>query len=178
MLIQNRSITDVRGEASIGVVANSYAVGRILACCAMVALLAQVRVPLTPIPMTLQLLGVMLAGFWLPPVSAGAAMLLYLLLGVAGLPVFAFGSLGLVGPTGGYLVGFLVAAVAISAMRGRSRSWARLLFSGALGALVVFGLGVLWQVSVFGWSLSTALGLGVTPFVPKAVVELGLAVDT
>jgi len=178
MTTRNRSIIGTQLGGGVRILASSHAIGRVVGCCAMVAVFAQVRVPLTPVPMTLQLLGVLLAGFWLPPVSAAAALLLYLLLGVAGMPVFAYGSLGLVGPTGGYLVGFLVAAVAISTVRGRSRSWVRLLSAGAMGVFVVFGLGALWQVSVFGWSWSTAMELGVTPFVAKAVIELGLAVAT
>ncbi len=101
---------------------------------------AQIRVPVpgSEVPMTLQLLAVLLAGFALPPSHAVGGMLLYLACGTVGFPVFVPGSMGLLGPTGGYIVGFVVAVWLVSALKGGPRaSVFRLLVVGAAAAAVV-----------------------------------------
>ena len=150
-----------------------------VAGCFLVCLAAQVRVP-TPfsdVPMTLQVLAVLLVGFALPASPAVAAMLLYLGCGAAGLPVFAAGPAAIIGPTGGYLVGFVAAAWIVSmAKGGRDAGFFRLLAAGAAGLAVVFAFGVGWRVVWFGGDLSFAVATGFTPFAAKAVVEVLLAV--
>src|ERR1700757_150507 len=96
------------------------------------AVSAKVQVPFYPVPMTLQTLVVLILGAAFGARLAGATVALYLLEGLIGLPVFAGDIAGpayMAGPTGGYLIGFLVAAVAIGflAERGWDRSGARLL---------------------------------------------------
>ena len=104
-------------------------------------------------------------------------MLLYLLCGAAGLPVFAPGSAGLIGPTGGYIVGFLAAAWLVSVLKGGSRAgFARLLGAGAAGTLTVFLLGFAWRVFWFGGGVQLAIATGLAPFALKTGVELLLAV--
>ena len=139
-------------------------------------------VPGTDVPMTLQLAAVLILAFSLPALQAMAAIGLYLASGVAGLPVFA-GAGGLLGPTGGYLVGFLIAAWLVSTLRGRGRAgWWRLLASGAAGTVVVFAFGVLWRIVLFRgagpWAGDVTLAVitGVAPFVLKAMLELLFAV--
>ena len=126
--------------------------------------------------MTLQLLAVLLTGFALPPPRAIAAILLYLVCGAAGLPVFAPGSMGLIGPTGGYIVGFVMAAWLVSVLKGGSKApfW-RLLGAGAAGTLTVFTLGVGWRVIWLGGDIPLAVTTGLIPFLAKAVIELFLA---
>ena len=94
--------------------------GAVVGCCMLVSVAAQVRIPLpnTDVPMTLQSLAVLLTGLVLSPSRAVGALVLYLTCGTLGLGVFAPGSAGLVGPTGGYLVGFVVAAWAVSVLKG------------------------------------------------------------
>ncbi len=148
---------------------------RVLGGCLLVALASQVRVPLpgTPVPSTLQLLAVLSVGFWLRPSEAISAMVLYIGLGSAGLPVFTAGSLGLWGVTGGYIVGFLAAAGLMSVLGGGLRtSFGRLLAIGAVGTAIVFLFGVAWGVLFWGSDPVTAIRLGVAPFALKAVVEL------
>jgi biotin transport system substrate-specific component len=150
----------------------------VVAFCLLTALAAHVRIPLpgTPVPMTLQLLTVVLAGLMLSATRAAAAMALYLLWGSCCPAFLAGGSAGLLGPTGGYLVGFVVGAWLIGALRGdRSASLFRLVFAGAAGTAVVFGLGV-FGVAWWSGSIVRALSMGLLPFAPKAVVELALAV--
>jgi biotin transport system substrate-specific component len=146
--------------------------------CLLTALAAHVRVPLpgTPVPMTLQLLTVVLAGLLLSAMRAAAAMALYVLWGSCCPAFLAGGSAGLLGPTGGYLVGFVAGAWLIGALRGdHSASLFRLVFAGAAGTAVIFGLGVL-GVAWWSGSIARALSMGLLPFAPKAVVELALAV--
>jgi biotin transport system substrate-specific component len=146
--------------------------------CMLTALLAQVRVPLpgTPVPMTLQVLGVLLAGLFLSPALAGAAMGLYIAAGTLYAPLYAPGSAGLVGVTGGYLLGFVPAAMLVAWISGRSTAVWRNLAAAALGTAVVFVCGVAWQCLVFGQVVWSAIAAGVLPFLPKAAVQLGVAV--
>jgi biotin transport system substrate-specific component len=104
-------------------------------------------------------------------------MLLYLACGAVGLPVFALGSMGLIGPTGGYIVGFVGAVWLISVLKGGPRAGVfRLLLVGAAGAAVVLLLGVAWRAVLFGGDMWLSMKTGLLPFVPKAVVEVLLAV--
>ena len=161
------------------------AMGSVLGCVLLVGLGAQAWVPVqwSDVPMTLQLLAVLLVGFALPPKRAVAAMTLYLGCGLTGLPVFVPGSGGLLGGTGGYLVGFLLCAWLISTMTdGRQASFLRLLAAGAAGTCVVFVLGITWRVllvAIWGWfegNVRLAIVTALAPFAVKAVIELLLAV--
>jgi len=154
-------------------------VGPVLGACLMVTLAALVRVPVpgTEVPMTLQLFAVLLAGLFLSPNQAVAALSAYLALGSAGLPVFSPGSTGLWGPTGGYLVGFIPAAWLMSVLRGRGDTgmW-RLFGAGAVGVAVVFVCGLGWRIAWLAGDWRMALQTGLLPFAFKAMVELCLAV--
>ena len=162
------------------------ATAQILGACLLLALAAQVKVPMvgTPVPMTLQTMAVLLAGFLLPAPRAAAAMLLYLGCGLVGLPWFAAGSAALLGVTGGYLVAFPAAAWLTARLRGGHRAGVvRLGLAGLAGTGVVFLLGVAWQVLAAdtmgfeGGSLRAALAMGVLPFLPGAVLKLVAAVS-
>jgi len=145
----------------------------------LMTLTAQVRVPVpgTDVPMTLQLLGVLLGGLLLSPSQAAAALSAYLVLGSAGLPVFAPGSTGLWGPTGGYLVGFIPAACLMGVVRGRSGAGvSRLMAAGFVGVVVVFVCGIGWRTVWLAGEWRLALLTGLLPFAIKAMVELCLAV--
>jgi len=151
---------------------------RIMACCILVSIGAHVRVPLpnTDVPMTLQGLAVLISGLVLTPGQSVAAMLLYLASGAAGLPVFASGSFGLLGPSGGYLAGFVMAAPLVSLVAGRRRvGFARLLAAGAMGQASIFLMGVGWRTVLSGGDVVFAISTGFLPFVPKAVVVAFLA---
>jgi len=141
------------------------------------ALAAQVQIPLpgTPVPMTLQLLAVLLAGLMLSPGSAVAAMLIYLAAGWGGLPVFSAHGTGLAGATAGYLIAFPIAAWLVALLaRGGRHTPLRLMFSAGLGLAVVFFVGVGWLAVALG-DLSTAVAAGLLPFAVKGVVEVLMA---
>ncbi|MFP2960481.1 biotin transporter BioY [Myxococcus sp. 1LA] len=144
--------------------------------------LAQVSisVPGSPVPITGQSLGVILAAAALGPVRGMAAQCLYLLMGAVGLPFFAEGASGvarLVGATGGYLVGFVPAAflVGLAARRGFDRRpWTALPLFIA-GQLVVFAVGLPWLVLAAGLGMAKALSLGFTPFLPGGLLKAVIA---
>jgi biotin transport system substrate-specific component len=140
------------------------------------ALSSQLAIPLpnTPVPLSLQPFVVVLAGLLLGPLDAAAAMVLYLMVGAAGLPVFApMGPPGLarlLSPTGGYLLAYpLAAAVAGWLGAGRERFGARLV--GACAGILVLYAGGLAQLLVLTGSLATAALLGVVPFIAADLVK-------
>jgi len=161
----------------------SRALGIVLVAGAM-ALASQFALPLpgTPVPLTLTPLVVVLAGLLLGPLDAAAAMVLYLAAGAAGLPVFApMGAPGLarlLGPTGGYLLAYpLAAAVAGWLGAGRERFAARLV--AAVAGMLVLYLGGLAQLVAITGSLAAATVIGVLPFAAadlvKAIVAAALS---
>jgi biotin transport system substrate-specific component len=133
------------------------------------------------VPVTLQTLGVMLTGLLLGARLGALAVLVYLAIGAAGVPVFAGGAAGLApfsGPTGGYLVGFAVGAFVIGLIARRSRQFRPVVGFVACvvgGILVVYAIGV----PVLAWRLdldfSTALRTGATIFLPGDLIKAVLA---
>ncbi len=151
----------------------------IVAFAALIAVCAQVSVPMVPVPMTLQTFAVLLAGAVLGPWRGGAAVVLYLALAALGLPVLAEGASGLepfAGATAGYLFAFPVAAVVVGALSERPafrRPVAGFLLMLAAHALIL-ALGGGWLAMRIG--VADALEYGVTPFLIGAVVKSAMAV--
>ena len=147
---------------------------------ALVALCSQLTLNLGPVPFSLSLLPVLLAGALLPPGEAALSLTAYLLLGAVGVPVFSgFGSgLGkLLGPTGGYLLGYLPAAVLVSAgIRRWGSAWQVQAAAMAAGVLACYALGTVWFLISQQVSLSVCLRLCVWPFLPWDAVKIALAV--
>ena len=149
----------------------------------LVAALAQVIIPLpfTPVPITGQTFAVLLVGAALGSKRGLAALSLYSLMGLSGLPVFAGGASGIaysIGPTLGYLVGFIAAAYVIGllAERGLERSVRTSLVPFLAGTLVIYFFGAGWLAFQFG--LDKALTLGVLPFIVGDAIKLVLAALT
>lgn len=141
---------------------------------------SQVAIPLpgTPVPITLQPMVVILAGLWLGPVAAATSMALYILAGAAGLPVFtpfgAPGILRLLGPTGGYLLAYPVAAALTGRMAFKATDyWGR--FRAAASGMAVIYLGGLAQLTLLTGDFGSAMWLGVAPFVLFDVVKAAIA---
>ena len=148
---------------------------------------AQVSIPLpfTPVPLTLQPMVVLLGGAVLGARLGMLTQVLYLLAGIAGLPVFAAspalpqGALRLIGPTGGYLMSYPFAAYVTGwlAERGLDRRYITSVIAMACGLAVIFACGVFW----LAWFARTAVGVetalrtGLYPFVPVDVFKLLLA---
>ncbi len=148
---------------------------------AMIAGTAWINIQIGPVPFTLQTTFVLLAGLLLRPGWAAASMGIYLLLGAVGLPVFAGGQGGfqaLLGPTGGFLLAFPVAAWVLSMVRsladraawsGRVRLAADI--AGVIAAeVVIYAVGVPWLMASLGMDISKALAVAMLPFlIPDAV---------
>ena len=142
------------------------------------AVSAKTQVPFYPVPMTLQTLVVLAIGAAFGARLAAATVALYLAEGLLGLQVFAGASAGpayMAGPTGGYLLGFLVAAALVGwlAERGWDRSLGWLLAAVALGDLAILACGFAWLAAMIGPEKAW-LG-GVLPFLPGDVVKTLLA---
>ncbi len=135
-----------------------------------------VPIPGTPVPFTFQVVCVILAGVVLGPKLGAASQMAYLAAGALGAPIFAMGGgVGyLLGPTGGYLLAFPLAAYAAGAIAGRSRGLLRLIAGLAAGVAVVQAGGAAWLTVTTG-SLERALIVGVVPFLALGVVKIALA---
>lgn len=152
---------------------------------AVVALAAQVAVPLpfTMVPLTLQPLAVLVVGGLLGPAGGVAALILYLAAGAAGLPVFAGGAAGaihLIGPTGGYLLAYPVAAGltgwVVRRADGRSGGAAVALVLAAVAAgMLTIHVGGVAQLALVSGSAAAAVRLGFLPFFANDLVKVGLA---
>ncbi|NJD02446.1 MAG: biotin transporter BioY [Ruminiclostridium sp.] len=144
---------------------------------AIIAVLGFVYIPLpfSPVPITGQTLAVMLAGSILTARQAAMSVTTFLLLGMAGVPVFAGGTSGLsviAGPRGGYLIGFLVAAIVISLIRGLENNLLRLGISNFIGGIIiVYAVGVTWLNFVTGIGFYKAIITGALPFIPGDVFK-------
>ncbi len=142
----------------------------------LLALSAKIQIPFYPVPMTMQSLVVMMIGAAYGWKLGGLTILAYLAEGALGLPVFASGA-GLaymMGPTGGYLVGFLLAAIATGylAERGYTHSVVGALAVLALGHVINFVPGYAWLATLIGPEL--AFAKGVAPFGYATLLKVGL----
>lgn len=138
-----------------------------------------IPLPFSPVPATAQSLAIMLTGSLLSPFHALAALTLFIFLGIIGLPVFAGGASGfgvVLGPTGGYLAGFLCGAVTISLLKGKKPNLPRIIFANAVGGiLVVYLMGLLRLSQLTGMTLGNAFMVGAAPFLVGDVIKVFLA---
>lgn len=149
-------------------------VALILAGSLLIALSAQITLPLWPVPVTGQTFGVLLVAALLGRRGA-LSVAAYLFEGALGLPFFAGGTAGvavLAGPTAGYLVGFIAAAYVVGLLC--EKSWDRRVGTAVvamlIGTAVIYGFGVPWLARFTGWN--QALQLGLLPFLPGDVLKV------
>lgn len=148
----------------------------IVAFAALMAVCAQINAPMVPVPMTTQTFAVLLAGALLGAWRGATAVLLYLALGAAGLPVLSDGASGLehfIGPTAGYLVAFPVAAVLVGALYDRAGSVTTKVGLLLAAHLLILAVGTAWLATAMG---AAAVAAGFTPFLIGALVKSGLVV--
>lgn len=135
---------------------------------ALIAVGAFIAIPIGPVPIVLQNMFVLLAGLLLGPLWGLACVAVYLVIGLAGLPVFAGGTSGLgklFGPTGGYLLGYLPCVLVTAGIsKGLGKKPAFDILAMAAGSLIVYAAGVPWLKAVTGMSLGKALMAGMVPF--------------
>jgi len=141
---------------------------------------AKIQVPFWPVPMTMQTFVALFLGAALGPRLGALTVLLYLVQGACGLPVFAgtpekgLGLAYMAGPTGGFLIGFMAGAYVVGwlAERGWDRSVARLFLAMFIGHIVIFAFGVAWLSQLVG--IEKAWQLGVVPFYAATVFKTAL----
>lgn len=155
-----------------------FCIAGLLAACT--AVLAQIVIPIGPVPFNLAVFGAFLSGMLLSPGMAVLSMGTYWLMAAIGLPVMAGmqGGLGAVlSPTGGYVAGYLLLAgcTALAAKGSAPMRWAGM----ALGLVLCYTLGTAWFILATGTSLPAALSLCVVPFIPadaaKAIAAFWMA---
>lgn len=147
-----------------------------------IALMAQIRIPLpfTPVPITGQTLAILLIGATFGSKRGAITTLLYLLEGGLGLPFFAGGAAGMIhfmGPTGGYLVGFVLSAFLTGYLceKGIDKKLKTAIPFFMITQLPIFFCGVLWMSLLLKLNFTTALQLGFLPFIPGEIIKALLA---
>jgi biotin transport system substrate-specific component len=157
---------------------------------ALTSILAQIAIPLWPVPITGQTFSVLFVGAALGVTRAALSMVLYIAIGLLGLPVFApqtngthiTGLAALIGPTGGYLVGFVLAAAFVGwlAQREWDRKWVRTLLAFLGGTVLIYAVGLPWLFVALGRlgapdPLQATLAGGLYPFLIGDTIKIVLA---
>jgi biotin transport system substrate-specific component len=148
---------------------------------ALITLSAKINIPFYPVPMTMQTFAILVLAMAYGPRLGAATLALYIAEGAVGLPVFAgtpekgIGLAYLMGPTGGYILGFLLAAMLVGwfAERGFDRSPARASLAMLAGNIVIYVPGLLWLGAVAGWD-KPVLAWGLYPFVLGDLFKIAL----
>lgn len=143
-------------------------------------LTAQVYIARDPIPLTGQTFGVLLVGGALGARRGFAAVALYVLLGLVGLPFFAEGKGGsavILGASGGYLIGFILAGAVVGrfAELGWDRKLGGSLAMMVVGSVLIYAIGLPWLSAVGGYSLQETIAFGLTPFLAWDAAKLAVA---
>ena len=141
---------------------------------------AYIVIPLPPIPITAQTFFLYVASVLLGGSLGALSQFIYLMLGVVGLPVFAGGKAGIgviFGPTGGYLLGFILAAFVIGKIaevkKGAGIFW--YIMAMLWGMLIIYFIGSLWLAATARITLNKALVIGALPFIPGDIIKILLA---
>ena len=144
-----------------------------------------IPVPISPVPITLGFLAIYFTLFALGMIKGTISCLLYIFLGLAGLPVFSGfsgGAAKLFGPTGGYILGYLFLALIAGAFIERFgndwRQWYLCLFGMILGAGVCYAFGTVWLAFQMKLNFGQALLLGVIPYIPADLCKMAVALLT
>ena len=146
---------------------------------AALCILAPLSVPIGPVPITLSVLAICLFPYLVGAKLSALAVALYLLIGALGLPVFSGfegGLQKLLGPTGGYLLGYIPLAIIGGAFIEGSKNPLWQFFGLLLGLTVCYALGTAWLCVYLKIDLGSALSMAVLPFLPFDAIKLVLAV--
>ena len=142
--------------------------------------LAQLYVPLWPVPVTGQTLAVLLVGATLGTVRGALALAVYAAFGIIGVPWFSEASSGfdvIAGPTGGYIIGFIASAAFVGWLS--EREWDRKIFKAIAtfvgGTLIVFAFGLPWLAFSLGIGIDLTLEYGLYPFIVGGIIKAAIA---
>ena len=144
---------------------------------ALTAVGAFISIPLQPVPITLQTLFALLAGMILGSTLGASSQIIYVLLGIIGLPVFAGFRAGigvLFGPTGGFLFGFIISAYIIGKMieLKEEKNIFYYFLAGLLGTIIIYIIGVTQLSLVTGMGVKRAITVGMFPFLPGDILKI------
>ncbi len=146
---------------------------------AFIAVGAFISIPIGPVPIVLQNMFVLLAGLILGPVWGLACVAVYLVIGFAGLPIFAGGTSGigkLFGPTGGYLLGYLPCVfITASISKALGKKMSSDIIAMVIGSVIVYACGVPWLKAVTSMSFEKALTVGMVPFLIGDALKIAAA---
>ncbi len=178
------SMTQVNSLKS-AVISRSTAVTQvslILSGTIFLAVMAQISFPIpgSPVPFTGQTLGVLLLGTAYGASLGFSTVAFYLLMGIAGAPIFASGSHGIekiAGATGGYLIGMLLASLVLGALAGRKwdQKIKTVIPTMFIGNLIIFASGLIWLHQYSGQSWSWTIDKGLTPFILAEFIKIAIA---
>ncbi len=152
----------------------------IMAGALLIYLTAQIYIVREPVPLTGQTFGVLVVGGALGARRGFAAVGLYVLLGLVGLPFFAEGKGGssvILGATGGYIIGFMVAGAVVGRLAelGWDRQIAGSLAMMLIGSVIIYAIGLPWLAAVGGYSVQDTIAYGLTPFIIWDAAKLAVA---
>lgn len=140
-----------------------------------------VPIPISPVPISGQTLIIMIIGLLLTPRQAFYSVATWILVGIAGAPVFSGGRAGisvLASPSGGYILGFLVGAVSISLLKGKDVSMTKMYMSAIVGGiLVIYACGVPVMAMLLNMDMATALKAGAVPFLIGDLIKVIISVN-
>lgn len=145
--------------------------------------IVSIPLPFTPVPITLQVFGVVIAGAILGAKLGFLSQLTYLLIGLIGLPVYSnygSGPAKLFGPTGGFIFGFVVAAFIIGLIIDKTSflktnmliKYIIILFSMLIGVFIIYTVGVAQLMFVLNVSLKSAIAMGAAPFIAADLIKV------
>jgi biotin transport system substrate-specific component len=155
---------------------------RVALCAAVICVLGplSIQLPVSPVPISLGILGIYLAVYVNGWLWGSVSVLIYLLLGFAGLPVFTGftgGIAKLAGPTGGYMIGYIPLALVAGFFISKFEKKIPLHILGMiLGTLICYALGTAWLAVSLDMSFKAALFAGVVPFIPADAIKMAIAV--
>ena len=144
---------------------------------ALTAVGAFISVPIYPVPLTLQTLFTLLAAMTLGSAMGALSQIIYVLLGIVGLPVFAGFKAGigiLFGPTGGFLFGFIISAYVIGRITEakKEKNFFYYLLAGLIGTIIIYIIGVTQLSFVTGMGVKRAVVVGMLPFLPGDILKI------
>ena len=144
---------------------------------AITIILSQIVIPLTPVPLSLSLVAVYLSGALLGWKRGGITQITYLLIGAVGLPVFSSAKGGipvLFGPTGGYIFGYVAAAIITGLIIEKAKKMDLYIIIGAMtaGLISCYLLGSIWLGMITEIGFIKALYVGVIPFIPGDIIKI------
>lgn len=162
--------TDIKKMALASLFAALIAVGAYI----------KIPIPFSPVPITLQVFFIFLAGAMLGARWGTLSVIVYLLLGIIGLPVFSGGTSGLgilLGPTGGYLIGFALAAFLIGILSEKKGTSSILLNAAFMlaGLCAIYVVGTSYLAYAANISIENAIKLGILPFLPADLLKVAIA---